>query len=167
MKLKPIAVAVFVLFAALSAVAQSGLQKSFDTMKSLTGTWVGSNSMGGPVTVSYRPTSGGSAVLSEIQMEAHGKSEDMISMIHMDGDRLLLTHYCETGNQPRMQATASPDGKTITFTFLDATNLSSPDAGHMNRVVFTFVDAKHHTEDWQFLDHGKEMIAHFDLQKKG
>jgi hypothetical protein len=61
----------------------------------------------------------------------------------------------------------SPDGRTITFTFLDATNLSSPDAGHMHRVVFTFVDANHHTEDWQFLDHGKEMIAHFDLQKKG
>jgi len=85
---------------------------------------------------------------------------------HMDGDRLLLTHYCEAGNQPRMSATASPDGKTITFNFLDATNLISPDAGHMHRVVFTFVDANHHTEDWQFLDHGKEMVEHFDLQKK-
>jgi hypothetical protein len=95
-----------------------------------------------------------------------GHSEDMISMIHMDGDRLLLTHYCEAGNQPRMSATASPDGKTITFNFLDATNLSSPDAGHMNRVIFTFVDANHHTEDWQFLDHGKERVEHFDLQKK-
>jgi hypothetical protein len=28
------------------------------------------------------------------------------------------------------------------------------------------VDANHHTEDWQFLDHGKEMVEHFDLQKK-
>jgi hypothetical protein len=165
MKPKYFALAGFVLVAALCAVAQSP-QKSFDAMKSLTGTWTGKNSMGGPIQVSYRTTAGGSAVLGEIQMETQGHSEDMISMIHMDGGRLLLTHYCEAGNQPRMSATASPDGKTITFNFLDATNLSSPDAGHMHRVVFTFVDANHHTEDWQFLDHGKEVVEHFDLQKK-
>ena len=166
MKEKHFAVAGFVLFAALCAGAQSAPRKSFDAMKSLTGTWTGKNSMGGPIQVSYRTTAGGSAVLGEIQMEIQGHSEDMISMIHMDGDRLLLTHYCEAGNQLRMLATASPDGKTITFNFLDATNLSSPDAGHMHRVTFTFVDANHHTEDWQFLDHGKEVVEHFDLQKK-
>jgi len=88
-------------------------------------------------------------------------------MIHMDGGRLLLTHYCEMGNQPRMQASASSDGKTITFDFLDATNLTSPEAAHMHRVVFTFIDANHHTEEWRFLDHGKEMVELFDLQKKG
>ncbi|HZP00721.1 MAG TPA: hypothetical protein VFD30_10540, partial [Terriglobia bacterium] len=77
------------------------------------------------------------------------------------------THYCEAGNQPRMQATASPDGRTITFDFVDATNLASPDAGHMYRVVFTFTDPTHHTEEWHFLDHGKEMVEKFQLQKKG
>jgi len=166
MKTKPFALAGFVLFAALCTVAQTGQQKSFEAMKSLAGTWTGKNSMGGAIQVSYRTTAGGSALFGEIQMEMQGRSEDMISMIHMDGDRLLLTHYCEAGNQPRMLATASPDGKTITFNFLDATNLSSPDAGHMNRVIFTFVDANHHAEDWQFLDHGKEHVEHFDLQKK-
>ena len=160
-----IAIAALLLLATLSLSAQTP-QKSFDAMKTLTGTWTGKSSMGGTLQVSYRPTSGGSALLGEIQMEMQGHSEDMISMIHMDGDRLLLTHYCEAGNQPRMSATASPDGKTITFNFIDATNLSSPEAGHMHRVVFNFVDATHHTEDWQFLDHGKETIAHFDLEKK-
>jgi hypothetical protein len=87
-------------------------------------------------------------------------------MIHMDGGRLLLTHYCAAGNQPRMQASASPDGKTITFNFLDATNLASPEAGHMHRVVFTFVDASHHIEQWQFTDHGKQIVERFELQKK-
>ena len=166
MKRQHFVAAGFVFLAALCAVAQSGSQKSFDAMKSLVGNWEGQNSMGGPIRVSYRLTSGGSALLSEIQMEMQGHSEDMITMIHLDGDRLLLTHYCEAGNQPRMQASATPDGKTITFNFLDATNLSSPEAGHMHRVVFTFVDANHHTEDWRFLDHGKEIVEHFDLQKK-
>ena len=75
--------------------------------------------------------SGGSAVMSEI----HG-DHDMISMINLDGpDRLLLTHYCAAGNQPRMAPHVSPDGKTITFTYVDATNLATPDAGHMQKMV--------------------------------
>ena len=77
-----------------------------------------------------------------------------------------MTHYCGAGNQPRMKATASPDGKTITFEFLDATNLASPQAGHMHRVVFTMIDANHHTEEWTFLDNGKEVKEVFDLQRK-
>jgi len=90
----------------------------------------------------------------------------MISMFNLDGGRLLLTHYCSAGNQPRMVASASPDGKTITFDFLDATNLASPDAGHMNRVVVSILDANHHTEEWIYNDHGKEMKEAFDLWRK-
>ena len=87
-------------------------------------------------------------------------------MFHLDGpNRLMLTHYCGAGNQPRMTASASPDGKTVAFDFLDATNLATPDAGHMQRVVFTMIDANHHTEEWNFADHGKEMKEIFDLQR--
>lgn len=113
-----------------------------------------------PVKVSFRTTSAGSAVMSEIA----GK-EDMISMFHLDGDRLLLTHYCAAGNQPRMKA-ASADGKTITFDYVDATNLAAPDAGHMQRMVLTTIDANHHTEEWIFNDHGKEMKEVFNLERQ-
>jgi len=93
--------------------------------------------------------------------------EDMITMFHLDGpNRLLMTHYCGAGNQPRMQGSLSPDGKTITFNFVDATNLASPDAGHMQRVVLTLLDENHHTEEWTFLDHGKETKEVFDLRRK-
>jgi hypothetical protein len=166
MKSKPFAVIAFVLIASLCATAQSTPLKSLDAMKSLAGSWSGKNSMGNPVQVSYRVTAGGSALLSEVESSMKGQSEDMISMITLDNDRLLLTHYCTAGNQPRMAATASPDGKTITFDFVDATNLATPDAGHMHRVVFTFQGADHHTEDWLFVDHGKEISEHFDLQRK-
>jgi len=144
------------------AFAQSDAQKSFDQLKSLTGSWEGKNSMGEPVQVSYRTTSGGSALMSEIM----GHGEDMISMIHFDGaNRLLLTHYCAAGNQPRMLASASPDGKTITFNFLDATNLGNPQSGHMDHVVIAMLDANHHTEEWNFTDHGKEIKEFFDLKR--
>jgi hypothetical protein len=162
---KMVAVSVFLTLAALSAAAQSNPQQSFDLMKSLAGNWEGKSNMGN-VKVSYRLTAGGSALMSEIQGDIAGKSDDMISMIHMDGNRLLLTHYCEAGNQPRMQATLSPDRKTLTFDFVDATNVTSSQPGHMQRVTFTFVDENHHIEEWHFAAPGKEMVQKFDLQKQ-
>jgi hypothetical protein len=162
-----IAVSLLVLLASLASRAQSGAQQSFDSIKALAGNWEGKTQISDPVQVSFRVTAGGSAVMSEIISHMNGKSEDMITMFNMDGDRLLLTHYCEAGNQPRMKASASADGKTLTFDFVDATNLSSLDAPHMHRVVFTFLDGNHHTEEWHFAVGGKEMVETFDLQKKG
>lgn len=161
--MKALAACLLVLVSTTAIWAQSDAQKSFDQLKSLAGSWEGKNSRGETVKVSYRMTAGGSALMSEI--DGHG--EDMISMIHFDGaNRLLLTHYCTTGNQPRMQASASPDGKTITFNFRDATNLESPQAGHMDHVVIAMLDSNHHTEEWTFADHGKEMKEVFDLTRK-
>ena len=163
MKSLRLAVPLLLLLTAPAALAQSGAQKSFDQLKSLSGNWEGKDSQGMPLQVTFRDTAGGSALMSEIH--GHGP-ENMISMFHLDGpNRLILTHYCGSGNQPRMQAAASPDGKTFTFDFFDATNLATPDAGHMQRVVFTIVDANHHTEDWTFADHGKEMKEFFDLHR--
>ena len=165
MKSLRVAVSILVLLTATFCLAQTAAQKSFDQLKSLTGSWEGKNSEGKPLRVSFRDTAGGSALMSEIMGEGH---ENMISMIHLDGpNRLLMTHYCGAGNQPRMTASTSPDGKTISFDFFDATNLATPDAGHMQRVVFTIVDANHHTEDWTFAaGQGKEMKEFFDLTRK-
>jgi hypothetical protein len=150
-------------FAAAAAFSQTDAQKAFASAKALSGNWEGRASDGKPLQVTFKTTANGSAVLSEILVP----NEDMVSMIHLDGpNRLLLTHYCASGNQPRMEAKFSPDGKVMTFNFIDATNLASPDAGHMQRVVLTIVDENHHTEEWTFLDHGKEMKELFDLHRK-
>jgi len=139
-------------------------QKAFNTIKGMAGMWESKTSDGRSLPVTFKVTSGGSAVMSEILGQG---AEDMISMFHLDGpNRLLMTHYCGAGNQPRMQASVSPDGKTITFNFVDATNLTTPDAGHMQRMVLTLLDENHHTEEWTFADHGKEMKELFDLRRK-
>jgi hypothetical protein len=152
------------LLTALTAAAQTDSQKAFAAIKNMPGMWEGKMPDGHPVRVSFRVTAGGSAVMSEILGEG---SEDMISMIHLDGpNKLLITHYCGAGNQPRMQASISPDGKTIVFNFLDITNLAKPDAGHMQKMVLTLVDENHHTEEWTYADHGKEMKEFFDLRRK-
>jgi len=161
--MKTLRIAACIMLFTTAVFAQSDAQKSFDQLKSLAGSWEGKNSMGQSVQVSYRMTAGGSALMSEIV----GHGETMISMINFDGpNRLLLTHYCAVGNQPRMQASASPDGKTITFNFLDATNLDSPQSGHMDHVVIALLGADHHSEQWNFIDHGKEIKEFFDLTRK-
>jgi hypothetical protein len=161
--MKALRIAACILLFTTAVFAQSDAQKSFDQLKSLAGSWEGKNSMGQSVQVSYRMTAGGSALMSEIV----GHGETMLSMINFDGpNRLLLTHYCTVGNQPRMQASASPDGKTITFNFLDATNLDNPQSGHMDHVVIALLGPDHHTEEWNFIDHGKEIKEFFDLTRK-
>lgn len=157
-----IAAVIFIALAATAALAQSDAQKSFSQLKSLTGSWEGKSPDGKPLLVSYRETAGGSAIMSEILGD-----HSMMTMFNLDGpNKLLMTHYCAAGNQPRMQASVSPDGKTITFTFIDATNLASPDAGHMQQMVLTVLDDNHHTENWTFIDHGREMKEFFDLRRK-
>jgi DNA-binding transcriptional ArsR family regulator len=163
MKSKYLPTAVLLVLAATSAFSATEAQKSFDSMRALQGSWTGTTSQGTTVKVTFRITGGDSAIMSEI--EGHGP-QNMVSMFHMDGpDKLLMTHYCGAGNQPRMTGSASPDGKTLTFTFLDASNLAAPDAGHMQKVVFSMPDADHHVEDWTFLDHGKEIRQVFDLKR--
>jgi hypothetical protein len=162
MKLVRYAAAITVVLCASAALAQSGAKKTFDSLKALEGNWEGKNTQGQALKVTFRETAGGSALLSEI----HGMGpENMVSMIHLDGDRLLMTHYCGAGNQPRMTATIAPDGKSVAFDFVDATNLASPEAGHMDHVVFAMADADHHNEEWTFLDHGKTMKEVFTLQR--
>jgi hypothetical protein len=138
--------------------------KPFAALKSLVGNWQGKDRLGLMSHASFVMTGGGSALMS--RLGGPKMPDDMISMFHLDNERLFMTHYCSAGNQPRMKATESSDGKVITFEFLDATNLASPQAGHMQRVVFSLLSPDHHTEEWTFLDHGKEQKDLFDLHRK-
>ena len=155
-------------------VAQSDAQKSFEKMKTLAGPWEGPvttvppepDIQGKVMQVSMRVTSMGHTLMHEAT--GSGRPDDPITMFVVDGDRLLLTHYCDADNRPRMVGKMSPDGKTVDFEFLDISgNLQY---GHMQHAVFTFIDANHHTEDWTFVVEGKQgptpIHAHFDLQRK-
>ncbi len=163
--------------ASLQAFGQADAQKSFDTIKTLAGTWEGQAKMDPPmegasnalVQVSMRVTSRGNALVHEMRDPSSPddptKSDHPVTMFYIDNGKLTLTHYCDAGNRPRMAAKNSTDGKTIDFDFLDvAGNL---DYGHMQHATITVVDANHHSEDWTFLMPGdKLMHAHMDLTRK-
>jgi len=147
-------------FAADTAATQSDAQQSFDKLKTLAGSWEGTFE-GKPLHVTLRVTSMGNAILHEMK---GGGPDDPITMLYVDGDRLILTHYCDAGNRPRMAGTISPDGKTITFNFLDVSG--STQHGHMQSAVFSLVDADHHSEKWEFaMPDGKSMGGQLDLKR--
>jgi len=159
-KIAAIAATVIIVLSASLVVAETDAHKSFDLLKGMEGNWAGKNQQGQEIQVTFRMTAGGSALMSEIH--GHGP-ENMITMFHMDGDRLLMTHYCGAGNQPRMKVISS-DAKSVSFEFFDGTNIG-PGDGHMQHVTFTQPDADHHVEEWVFLDHGKEMKEVFTLAR--
>ena len=152
------------------AFAQSDAQKSFDKLKTLAGSWEAHVTTfpqqgeieGKLMQVSLRVTSMGNALVHE--MTGAGRPDDPITMLYLDGDRLLLPHYCDAGNRPRMAGKMSPDGKTVEFDFLDVAG--NTQYGHMHHAVFTVIDANHHTEDWTYMTPGdKPVRAHLDLQR--
>jgi len=160
---------------ATAALAQSDAQKSFDKLKTLAGAWSGPVTAtpaeqdwnNKPIYVSLRVTSRGNAMVHEIKEPGTPDDvtkDDPITMLYLDGDRLMLTHYCDAGNRPRMAAKQSADGKTIEFDYLDIAG--NTQYGHMHHAIFTIIDANHHTEDWTFMLPGDKMIhAHMDLKR--
>ena len=150
------------LVAGTAAGSQSDAQKALEKLKSLVGTWQGKTVKGDSVEDIFRLTAGGTAVMGEDKMG----SEEMLSLFYVDGDRLLMTHFCPSGNQPRMQATISPDLKTITFDFLDATNLPSLQAGHMHRAIYIFSDSDHYSQEWTWMQDGKGTTYRSEMQRK-
>jgi len=161
--MKLLRAAVFVLvFSSTALLAQSDAQKVLDRFKTLVGTWEGKSPKGQTSEVKYQLMAGGTAVMAE----SHMIGDEMSSMFYVDGERLMMTHFCPSGNQPRMQATISPDLKTVSFEFLDATNLAGPQAGHMHKAVYLFSDAEHYSEEWTWKQEGKDAHFHYEMTRK-
>ena len=135
-----VVVSLVVILAAVAAQAQSGSQQSFDSIKALTGNWEGKSDMTDPVQVSFRITAGGSAVMSEIVSHMDGKSDDMITMFNMDGDRLLLTHYCALQNAPVLRFEKSNKPGELKFVFYGGTNFDPKVDAHLHESTFQIKD---------------------------
>jgi hypothetical protein len=133
--------------------AESGPAQAFARIKALEGEWEGKSTKGWVERVTFEVIAGGTCVV-ERSLDAH-PGETMLTVYHMDGERLMLTHYCVAKNQPRLEATViSPDLKTVGFTFRDATSLASRDVGHMDEAVYRFVDDDHFTARWSWYQAG-------------
>ena len=110
--------------------------EQFERIKSLEGEWQWAPELAPELeghVVTYHVTANGSAVLETL---FPGDEFEMITIYHLDGDQLILTHYGSAGNQPTMRAERGTPGGSIHFNYIGATNLHSVNEGHMHAMTF-------------------------------
>ncbi|MCH7826973.1 MAG: hypothetical protein IIC75_03190 [Bacteroidetes bacterium] len=138
-------------------------EKGFNKIKTLAGTWHSKMTDGSIAKITYKIVSNGSVIMETIS----GKEDDaMVTMYHVNGDNLMMTHYCSAGNQPRMKAEVNDNEiKTLNFKYIDATNLKSGQDGHMINLVLTFKDKDHFSQAWTWTKDGKSVIHIFEAER--
>jgi len=158
MRIAVVVIAIATMIGVVAAVTPSDEGKTspaFEKLKSLAGTWKARDNDGKSFAVSYKVVSAGTAVMETMDMHEHEAS--MITMYHADGDKLMLTHYCSMGNQPRMRAQGlSKDDSSLEFAFVDISNLINPADAYMSGLVIRFKDADHFSEQWTMHKKGTE-----------
>ena len=126
--------------------------RAFQRLESLVGRWEATGPMG-KVTALYEVVSGGSVLLERLEVD--GK-DPMVATYHLDGDHLVLEHYCHAGNQAFLQARPfDPESNEIDFDFVRATNLSGPAAGHMHQLALKFNSSDEIASNWTWWENGK------------
>ncbi len=131
----------------------------FDALKKLVGEWTAPGPDGKPMQTQFRLTAGGSVLVETL---FPGSAEEMVTVYHMDGSDLILTHYCMLGNQPRMKLNAAKSTVTeLVFDFDGGTNFNPRHDTHMHSLSMTLPVAsktgpqKLHTSGTSF-EGGKE-----------
>lgn len=155
-----LALAVLGAAAPLSA-ADSKSNAGWEKLKSLSGDWDGTEG-GKPFHASYKIVSSGTAVMETLDGP---DAMQMITVYTVDGDKLLITHYCSMGNQPRMRSTGL-QGDKLAFTYVDAANLKTKDDPRMTGLVLTFKDADHLEADWTHSLGEKKDVGRFEFARK-
>jgi len=130
---------------------------------SLTGQWKGVAD-GTEFEVAYTVTANGSVLMEEFRPK---DGPTMMTMFSVDGDRLLATHYCAAKNQPQMatEPIADPQARSVGFSLLRVTGLTSPGAWHNTGLVLTIEDQDHVTQEWTYLSDGKSGKNSFHLTR--
>lgn len=161
--------AAFALAALAAALpAADAPNPAWTKLQTLVGDWKGTYSGpdahgAGEVRVSYKLVSNGTSLMETLES---GHDTSMITVYHPDGARIMATHYCAAGNQPRMAATSLGDGgRTLAFSFLDATNVTDPEGELMRSLVVTFQDPDHFSQAWTSRAKGQDNVGTFNYTR--
>ena len=87
--------------------------------------------------VSVKTKAAGSAV---VHTYAQGTPGEMETVFHMDGDQLLLTHYCALQNAPVLKFVKSNKPGELRFEFLGGTNFDPAIDAHLHESTFLIKD---------------------------
>jgi hypothetical protein len=164
MKMKILAVALLAALPAGAAEPPAATRAAFDRLKALDGAWEG-EAKGAPVEVTYRLASNGSVVFEDL---FPGTSHEMISMYHLDGANLVMTHYCAMGNQPRMRLSAEgSSADELRFDFAGGTNLNPETDTHVHSGRIRFLAPDKIEAEWAVYQGTKQVGSNkFVLSRK-
>lgn len=124
--------------------AHPGLER----LKKLAGEWLAADADGKPtsqVVSAFKVTAAGSAVQETI---FPGTDHEMVTLYHLDGPDLVLTHYCALGNQPRLKADPKAPADQLRFQFAGGSNLNADKDMHMHEGPITFIDEDYIEWSW-------------------
>jgi len=142
-------------------------QEAFALLKGLAGEWQGKvtdREKGPAVSVTYRVTANGSAVLETL---FPGTDHEMLTLYHLDNGKLVLTHYCAMGNQPRMELDPASNANRLVFAFAGGTNLDPAKDIHMHQGRIGLVAPERLENEWDvFRDGAKINTNKFFLERK-
>ena len=140
---------------------------AFAKLKAFRGQWVAKGPQG-TTYITYSPAASDSVLLESMTGDKQNTMAavypTMMSVYHLDNDRLAMTHYCGQGNQPRMRADKL-EGSRLRFAIIDVTNLPRSAASHMVAVTFTFKDARSFRQAWINRADGKEETWTFEFTR--
>jgi hypothetical protein len=140
--------------AAVGAQQQSAAQQGFERLKALEGEWIdvdGIFGAKGAVAVTYKVTGSGHAVVERFPVNT---PHEMVTIYHLDGDQLTLTHYCASNTQPRMRSKGLA-GNVLGFQFADGANIDPAKTSHMHAARIEFVSADEIRATWDNWKDGK------------
>ena len=126
-------------------------ERAFETLKRLEGKWEGASTDGKSIQLTYQIASKNSIVIEFYNHFYKGQKmeDEMVTVYHLNGDELMLTHYCTLGNQPRMIADLTQEqSDTLQFNYVNATNLPHTDCLRMSGVTFHFEGDDRFKQTW-------------------
>lgn len=148
-----------------SAMPKKPESATFTLMKKMVGTWdVEDTKDKNKFKIVYSMASSDRCIKETMDMGNHS----MDTLYCDNGDSVIATHYCAAGNQPRLKSMPlAANAKTVTFDFLDATGMSSPDEGHMHKLVMDMPGTDKVTAKWSFYEKGAEKnVSTFAMTRK-
>ncbi len=147
-------------------------QAAFDRLKGLEGTWQGTTSGGGEgegeatVTHVFEVSAAGTVVMETMNPDV--PDHEMINMYHLDGEELVLTHYCASGNQPKMKLVRPQAADNdLRFDFTGGTNLDPAKDVHIHAAHLVLVDADTLKSAWTGYKDGREAGVRTFMLKRG
>lgn len=136
----------------VKAEATTPARASFAKLKQMLGDWRKEDGDRKTFYISFQETANGSVLIENWIRK--GKSHSL-TIYHLDGEKLLATHYCPQENQPRLKLDIPTKEDAVAFTFQDATNLSDINDSHQHSLSFQFMAADKVVRNESYIENGE------------